>query len=169
MSETNASKRVRLNSRYISRDRNLYVPGVYQPHTLPAEVYLNTSLYDVLSDEAVVIQAPVNPLQNYNSDLRSEESKAAQEETTTHLQPTTTLVIEKNSFINETPAEINLMSRSELVALKGIGSKTADNIIKARELSPFLNMTDLSERVELPFSAKWSAYNLIFDVPAENA
>ena len=51
-----------------------------------------------------------------------------------------------------------------MVALKGIGKTTAEKVIEARELSPFLNMADLKERVDLPFRGDWENYNIDFSV-----
>lgn len=151
---TTARPRARLLKNYITREGNLYNPRVYEENEIPEYLYQlqDPTLLQILKPtqaERVTTALDPNVL-----DLSSEYSKSKEKEFTTEIKPQ---VVELETVVL---LNINTATREELIALPRIGAKTADNIIKARGMSPFLSMSDLKERIEI--MGQWNTYQLDF-------
>lgn len=150
--------KIHLLRNYITRSGNLYAPGFYEEGHLPEQCLDIPGLTERIGGDSVLITEAAKKSQMI-TDFSSEQSKQAKEKTEFNIIQTQTTVQE--SKLERTA--INKASLKELTALKGIGQKTAEQIIEAREKSPFLGISDLKERVELPFSGKWDTYKLSFE------
>jgi hypothetical protein len=154
-----------LLKRYISRSGNLYNPGVYRENELPKHICEDPAYTRPVASTEVVERKAVEP-QNI-VDMRTDQVKA-QQEADTQVIEITPMVTTITNLSNE-PFAINICTKAELINQKGIGSKTAEKIIEARELSPFINLYDLKERIDLPGLFEWEGYNVSFEPAPSSA
>jgi DNA uptake protein ComE-like DNA-binding protein len=151
-----ARPKAKLLRNYITRSGDLYNPRVYEENELPEYLYQleDSTLLQILKPNQT--EKRITPVDTSVINLSSEYSKSKEKEFTTEIK---SQVVEPE-LEEVTLTNINTATREELIALPRIGAKTADNIIKARNMSPFLSMSDLKERIEI--LGNWNTYQLDF-------
>jgi DNA uptake protein ComE-like DNA-binding protein len=151
-----ARPKAKLLKNYITRSGDLYNPRVYEENELPEYLYQleDPTLLQILKSNQT--EKRITPVDTSVVNLSSEYSKSKEKEFTTEIKAQVVAPeLEEIVLTN-----INTATREELIALPRIGAKTADNIIKARNMSPFLSMSDLKERIEI--LGNWNTYQLDF-------
>lgn len=150
---------------YITKDGNVYYPGEYDAsNPLPAEILSNPIYVKPSVQEFVAEQKP----------------KAVEEHISVNIQKTKVDEATGNLEINKTSKasdvdikvvhskdkaikiNINEANFQEIQSLRGVGKSAANKVIEYRQLAPFINYTDLNERVPLGFGNSWEKFELEF-------
>jgi hypothetical protein len=172
--------RAKLLDNYITKGGNLYNGNVvYEPNILPEEIYLNKPhLLQVLDPSDQVVRQ-VEQLST-DVDLSPLESKAVNATKVTKITPEVVEVISapvetlnqvevvppqilEYTYLNTTPIQINTIDEASFIDVKGLGAATFKKVKEAREASPILNMSDLSDRIDM--SGRWAKYSIDFSIP----
>ena len=152
---------------------NVYMPGIYQPGTLPTTAYNNYYVTPVVAVVTENLTAASDTAEIKNGSFKVEDvikrennTPGVTEEVSINkqLRPEDKHIkakIEKPLVLP--PLDINNATHEELVALNGVGKATADKIISLREESGFIDYEDLDGRVPLPLGRDWTAFNISFE------
>lgn len=167
---------VRLFKTIVSKGGNIHYPGVYSRANPLPERYMTPQYVELISGS--IIGADHETAQRFEKELAIKEEPNT---IVTEHKPSPGLLEEVNlnknaSKVQEqnlTPVKssfeptlrvlnINSANKSQIVALQGVGAKTADKVIELRELFPFADYKDLNDRVSLTFGRDWNEFNLEF-------
>jgi DNA uptake protein ComE-like DNA-binding protein len=160
--------KVRLDKIVIGKTGNVYYPGIYSKGR-PLEEKFMTSEHVTLLEGAVVEKEQV-PTQPQVEHSKSSNFTPVEEFEIKNVNPKAVKIEEQNLTprpIVEEKTEvkglnINEATRKEITDLEGIGGSTAKKVIDLREIAPFVNYSDLNERVALAFGRDWKDFNLEF-------
>jgi DNA uptake protein ComE-like DNA-binding protein len=157
---------------YITKDGNIYYPGAYNAsNPLPEEICHDPSYVKGAVDQFVASQKP-EPVAEVKSVVENKSSFEPETKTpglagetiiNKRVESTETEIKPQVSVLKVESLNINSASYEEIVALKGVGKSIANKIIEYREASPFVNYTDLTERVPLSFGNNWEKFELEFE------
>ena len=171
--------RAKLLDNYITKGGNLYNGNVvYEPNILPEEIYLyKPHLLQVLDPNDQVVRQ-VEQLST-DVDLSPLESKAVNATKVTKITPEVVEVVSaaepvnqvedvapqilEYTYLNTTPIQINTIDEASFIDIKGLGLATFKKVKEAREASPILNMSDLSDRIDM--NGRWAKYSIDFSIP----
>lgn len=137
---------VQLFKTVVGKTGNIYYPGVYSSANPLPERFM--------TPEYVKLLTVVEPKVRFEEKTMLHKNEPAVEEFEIKVEQ----VIEPAPK----PLNINEATKAEIVALNGVGSKTADKVIELRELFPFGDYQDLNERAPLTFGRDWKEFNLDF-------
>lgn len=153
---------VKLFKTVVGKTGNIYYPGLYGPRKPLPERFMTAQYVELVSgkvkeegiekESKVLTEHKPSPGLIEEVSLHKNESKVDKFEikTKSSFEPTVESI------------NINTATKAEIVALQGVGSKTADKVIELRELFPFSDYTDLNTRVQLTFGRDWKEFNLEF-------
>lgn len=161
---------VKLFKSVVGKTGNLYYPGIYSLKNPLPERFMTAEYVELISGgvekegdsstnpitekeaQKIVTEHKTSPGLIEEVNLNKNESKVEEKDLTPSFEP-----VKKADVLN-----INKASKSQIVALQGVGSKTADKIIELREMFPFSDFSDLNNRVQLTFGRDWNEFNLEF-------
>lgn len=157
---------------YVSKGGNLFMPGLYHPGELPAKAY-NTyyvsPVVTVVKEEKTQVTGDasirngsfaVEPIKRDQSTQTVTENISINQKTRVgdkHIKP------QIHKPVKAPALKINQANEEELVALNGVGRKTAERIIEYREASAFIDYQDLEARIPLPLGREWTSFDISFD------
>ena len=157
---------------YITKDGNIYYPGEYNASDpLPEEICQDPSYVKGVVEQFVKAQKP-EPVAEAVSVVESKSSFEPETKTpglsgetilNKRVEATETEIKPQVSVPKVASININSASYEEIVALKGVGKSIANKVLEYREASPFVNYTDLTERVPLSFGNNWEKFELEFE------
>ena len=151
---------VRLFKTVVSKGGNIHYPGIYSKANPLPEKFMTAQYVELIS----------SPSERFEEELTVTEHRPSPgliEEVSLHKNASKVeeFEIKTQSSFEPKPSALNIntATKSQIVALQGVGSKTADKVIELRELFPFADFKDLNDRVQLTFGRDWSEFNLVFD------
>lgn len=157
---------------YITKEGNIYYPGEYNAsNPLPEEICQDPSYVKLQVEDYVKAQKPepvqeaVSVVEHKSSFEPEAKTPGLAGETTLNkrVENTETEIKPQVSVLKVQSININSANYEQIVALKGVGKNIANKIIEYREASPFVNYTDLTERVPLSFGNNWEKFELTFE------
>ena len=155
---------VRLFKTVVSKGGNIHYPGIYSKANPLPEKFMTAQYVELISGTTVA--GIEKELAKSNVVTEHKTSPGLIEEVSLHKNASKVEEFEiktQSSFESVKPTlNINEASKAQIVALQGVGSKTADKVIELRELFPFADYKDLNDRVQLTFGRDWSEFNLEF-------
>lgn len=156
---------VRLFKTVVSKGGNIHYPGIYSKANPLPEKFMTAQYVELIS--GTTITGELRSLEKESNVVTEHKtSPGLIEEVSLHKNAGKVEEFEiktESSFEPIKPSlNINEASKSQIVALQGVGSKTADKVIELRELFPFADYKDLNDRVQLTFGRDWSEFNLEF-------
>jgi DNA uptake protein ComE-like DNA-binding protein len=171
---------VRLFKTVVSKGGNIHYPGIYSKANPLPEKFMTAQYVELISGSTI---AGVEKESDVVGTISPEDALAIinKGQVLTEHKPSPGLIEEVSLHKNASKVEefeiktqssfepksaqlnINTATRSQIVALQGVGSKTADKVIELRELFPFADSKDLNDRVQLTFGRDWNEFNLVFD------
>jgi DNA uptake protein ComE-like DNA-binding protein len=159
---------VRLFKTVVSKGGNIHYPGIYSKANPLPEKFMTAQYVELISGSTIAgeLRSLEKELSESNVVTEHKASPGLIEEVSLHKNASKVEEFEiktQSSFESVKPSiNINEASKSQIVALQGVGSKTADKVIELRELFPFADYKDLNDRVGLTFGRDWSEFNLEF-------
>jgi DNA uptake protein ComE-like DNA-binding protein len=159
---------VRLFKTVVSKGGNIHYPGIYSKANPLPEKFMTAQYVELISGSTIAgeLRSLEKELSESNVVTEHKSSPGLIEEVSLHKNASKVEEFEiktQSSFESVKPSiNINEASKSQIVALQGVGSKTADKVIELRELFPFADYKDLNDRVGLTFGRDWSEFNLEF-------
>ena len=161
-----ANNKTYLLKTYITKEGNVYYPGEYDAsNPLPTEILDNPLYVKQTIQEFVAEQKPkpVDVLTNLSSKQETKiDEKTGDLEINKTVKESDVEIKATHSKEEAIKLSINEATFEEIQALKGIGKAATNKVIEYRELAPFINYTDLNERVPLGFGNSWEKFNLEF-------
>ena len=158
---------VRLFKSVVGKTGNIYYPNVYGPSNPLPEKFMTAQYVELISGKTERVEKEEPKVETVTTskdspglvsevNLNKNESKVEEvnlTETKSSFEPSEAKIKALN---------INEATKSQIVALNGVGAKTADKVIELRGLFPFADYKDLNDRVPLTFGRDWSEFNLEF-------
>jgi DNA uptake protein ComE-like DNA-binding protein len=142
--------RYRIHTAYVSSSGALVPQGVYDADEISLiearqrSIVTNEDAALVVTNEITPLAMPVVQLGTDNDSLD--------------------LVPEVTQTTVDT-IDINKINKTDLIALKYVGTKTATAVLTQRNVKSFTGYLDLNKRAPLPRNRKWEdAHNIKFDV-----
>lgn len=155
---------VKLFKIVVGKSGNIYFPGIYGPHNPLPEKFMTPQYVELIegdkAEQGVEKEKATVTTINESAGLINEVILNTNENKVKEVDLTSQPVKQKEEIKNA--LNINEATKSQIVALQGVGAKTADRIIELRELFPFSSHQDLNERVSLNFGRDWKEFDLEF-------
>lgn len=150
---------------YITKDGNIYYPGEYDAsNPLPSEI-IDNPIYVKPSVQEFVAEQKPKAVEEHIS-VNKQETKVDEKTGNLDINKTTkdsdVEIKAVHSKEKVTKVKINEATFEEIQTLKGVGKVATNKVIEYRELAPFINYTDLNERVPLGFGNSWEKFELEF-------
>ena len=150
---------------YTTKDGNIYYPGEYDAsNPLPFEI-LNNPLYVKQSVQEFVSEQKPKPVEEHIS-VNKQETKVDEVTGNFEINKTTkesdVEIKAVHSKEKVDKLKINEATFEQIQGLKGVGKVATNKVIEYRELAPFINYTDLNERVPLGFGNSWEKFEIEF-------
>jgi len=157
---------VRLFKTVVSKGGNIHYPGIYSKGNPLPEKFMTAQYVELISGQAVGVEkeeiSSVVTEHKSSPGLIEEVSLHKNASKVEEFEIKTQSSFEATQLPKPSALNINTATKPQIVALQGVGSKTADKVIELRELFPFADFKDLNDRVQLTFGRDWSEFNLEF-------